>query len=73
MARFVKRRSLFLIVPLIVTVLDFVADGLLAIGGIRLPVVVAVVIPNLLLASLVIGAILWISLSIADANRRDSS
>lgn len=64
-----RRRSLFLIVPLTLTVLSFGLGQLLTSLGVRLPVIVALIVANLLLASLPVGVVLWITFSIIDGTR----
>lgn len=63
------RRSLFLIVPMTLTVLGLTAGLLFSAMGIRFPVLIALAIPNLLLALLILGAILWLGFTISDASR----
>jgi hypothetical protein len=63
-----RRPTLFLIVPLGLMVSAFGIAALLSSFGFRLPVMVAVVVPNLLLALVFVGAVLWLGFTIANSS-----
>jgi hypothetical protein len=63
-----RKPTLFLIVPLGLMIVSFGVAALLSSLGVRLPVVVAVAVPNLLLALVFVGAALWLGFTIANSS-----
>ena len=60
---------MFLVVPVTLTALGLIAGLLFSAIGIRFPLLIALAVPNLLPALLILGAILWLAFTISDAFR----